>query len=73
MTLEEFEALVEAAYERMYDARSQTSAAGCYGEAKDAFASAIGIARLQGRFDDLQRLTARLEHVKAVFRSQFSN
>jgi UDP-3-O-acyl-N-acetylglucosamine deacetylase len=62
----------EDAYSRMYDARNNTAAAGCYSEAKDFFRDAIARARTLGRTADVDRLEARLAHIKAVFRSQFT-
>ena len=56
----------------MYDAPGNTAAAGCYGDAKDFFTDAIARARELGRTADVERLQARLAHIKAVFRSQFS-
>ena len=64
------EAQAEAAYDRMYDARPGTDAAARYSDAKEALHDAIGLARRLGRNDDAERLAARLEHIKAVFRSQ---
>ena len=65
-----YEALAEAAYEEMYETRSP---AGPYSDVKDFFALAIGAAERAGLHDDAKRLSARLEHCKQVYRSQFSN
>jgi hypothetical protein len=65
------EAQAEAAYDRMYDARPATDAAARYSDAKEALHDAIGLARRLGRSQDAERLAARLEHIKTVFRSQF--
>jgi hypothetical protein len=65
------EAQAEAAYDKMYDARPGTEAAARYSDAKEALHDAIALARRLGRGDDAERLAARLEHIKAVFRSQF--
>jgi hypothetical protein len=62
----------EEAYDRMYDAHSPSGAAVCYSDAKEALYSAIGIARLLADEDSARRLEARLAHIKAVFRSQFT-
>ena len=62
----------EDAYSRMYDTHGNTAAAACYSEAKDFFTDAIARARTLGRTADVERLQARLAHIKAVFRSQFS-
>jgi hypothetical protein len=53
----------------MYDARSP---AACYSGLKDLFAMAIGAAERAGLHDDAERLSARLDHCKNVYRSQFS-
>ena len=64
-----FEALAETAYDEMYDSRAP---AGCYSNLKDYFAIAIGLAERAGLHDDAKRLSARLDHCKKVYRSQFS-
>lgn len=64
-----FEALAEKVYDEMYETRFP---AGLYSEMKDSFADAIGAARRAGRPNEVERLTKRLEHCKAVYRSQFS-
>jgi len=66
------EALAEAAYSEMYDARNESHVAACYSDAKEALADAMAIAQRLGRQQDYERLNARLAHIKAVFRSQFS-
>lgn len=66
------EALGERAYSLMYDAFSSTAATGHYSDAKESFAEAVRFAREAGRLDEVTRLEKRLEHIKAVFRSQFS-
>jgi hypothetical protein len=63
------EALAEAAYDEMYDSRYPT---GAYARAKDPFRDAIVLAESLGRTADAARLEKRLEHVKNVFRHQFS-
>jgi len=63
------ERLGEAYYEAMYDSRYPT---GEYANAKDAFADAITLARQLGEAAIAERLEARLAHIKAVFRSQFT-
>ncbi len=67
--LRELERLGEAYYDSMYDARHP---AADYTNAKDAFRSAIALAREIGEITTVERLQARLGHIKAVFRSQFS-
>jgi len=64
-----YEALAEAAYNEMYDARAP---AACYSDLKDHFAMAIGAAERAGLHDEAKRLSARLEHCKDVYRSQFA-
>jgi hypothetical protein len=70
--LRELEAKAEAAYDAMYEAHSPNAAGVCYSDAKEFFYDAIGLARRLGVAADLARLEARLAHVKAVFRSQFT-
>jgi hypothetical protein len=67
-----FEREAEDAYCRMYDAMSPSDATARYSDAKEALYSAIGIARELRDEEAAQRLEARLAHIKAVFRSQFS-
>ena len=66
------EAMAEAAYSAMYDAHNHRDAAVCYGDAKDCFIDAIAAAKRAGDVATAQRLSVRLAHVKAVFRSQFT-
>ena len=68
----EFERIAEEAYSRMYDAESPTAATGFYSDAKEALADAIGLARILGDAQAVERLEKRLAHIKAVFRSQFT-
>jgi hypothetical protein len=63
------EALAEKAYDEMYETRSPH---GCYSEMKDCFVDAIGVAERAGLEAEAKRLTARLEHCRAVYRSQFT-
>ena len=67
-----FEAQAEQAYDRMYDATHSTEAAARYSDAKEAMRDAIGLAHRLGQDATATRLEARLAHIKAVFRSQFS-
>ena len=67
--LGELERLGEAYYDAMYDSRYPT---GEYADAKDAFRDAIALARELGDAKAVERLEARLAHIKAVFRSQFT-
>jgi hypothetical protein len=64
-----YEALAEAAYDEMYDARAPAAR---YSDLKDYFAIAIGLAERAGLHDEAKRLSARLDHCKNVYRSQFS-
>jgi hypothetical protein len=66
------EAQAETAYDQMYDARDSTNAAARYSDAKEALYAAICLARSIGEQATVQRLEARLAHIKAVFRSQFT-
>ena len=63
------EAEGEAAYKEMYDSSYPT---GSYSRAKDALYAAIALARRLGRQNDVERLEKRLQHIKDVFRHQFS-
>jgi predicted Rossmann fold nucleotide-binding protein DprA/Smf involved in DNA uptake len=67
------ERMAEQAYDDMYEkAHSFSAATGYYSNAKDAFSGAIQAARELGLDEEVKRLEERLEHVKKVFRSQFS-
>jgi hypothetical protein len=65
-------ALAETAYDAIYYTHDKSGAAACYSDAKECFREAIMVARRIGADDDLARIEARLAHVKAVFRSQFT-
>jgi uncharacterized protein len=67
------EARAGEAYDKMYDARDSTAAAGCYANSKDFLQDALALARRLNRHNTVTRLQARLDHIKAVFRSQFSS
>ena len=62
----------EKAYDDMYEADSPSQAAGFYSDAKESFREAIRLAAELERNTDVEVLRNRLEHIKAVFRSQFS-
>jgi DNA-binding SARP family transcriptional activator len=62
----------EKAYDDMYEAHSPNGASGCYSDAKEAFYDAIRLAEELGMPEDAEALRKRLEHIKAVFRSQFA-
>jgi hypothetical protein len=63
-------AIGEKAYDQMYETHG--SATGLYSDAKEAFYDAIRIANELGLADEAKELEKRLEHIKAVFRSQLS-
>jgi hypothetical protein len=63
-------AIGEKAYDQLYEARNGT--AGLYSDAKEAFYDAIRVARELNLPEEVEQLEKRLEHIKAVFRSQFS-
>jgi hypothetical protein len=56
----------------MYEAHSSSSATACYSDAKECFYDAIGLANRLGLSDEAAALSLRLDHIKAVFRSQFA-
>jgi hypothetical protein len=66
------EAQAEEAYARMYDA-GFGGAAACYSDAKEFLYDAIGLAQRLGKPKEADRLSLRLAHIKAVFRSQFTS
>jgi hypothetical protein len=63
-------ALGEKAYDQMYETSGSTT--GLYSDAKEAFYDAIRLANELGLKEESAELSARLQHIKAVFRSQFS-
>ena len=63
-------AIGEKAYDQMYEAHG--SLTGLYSDAKEAFYDAIHIANELGLKDESEKLSKRLDHIKAVFRSQFT-
>jgi uncharacterized protein len=66
------EGQAEAAYDKMYDTHNSTDAAGAYSNAKSFLDDALALARRLNKPDAVAWLEARLAHIKAVFRSQFS-
>jgi len=70
--LERMKAMGEKEYDDMYEAHSPSGATVCYSGAKEAFYDAIGLAKRLGLDDEAETLYKRLEHIKAVFRSQFT-
>ncbi|HEX4605556.1 MAG TPA: hypothetical protein VH724_16260 [Candidatus Angelobacter sp.] len=63
-------ALGEKYYDQMYESRHGVT--GIYSNAKDAFGDATYLANELGMKEEAEALSKRLEHIKAVFRSQFS-
>ena len=70
--LEHLKKLGEKHYDDMYEAHSQHDASVCYSDAKDCYYDAIGLAERLGFKEEHDALSARLAHIKAVFRSQFT-
>ncbi len=68
--LRKLKALGEKYYDQMYDAR--TGLSGLYADIKDSFRDAVALASELGLMEESKILGERLEHIKAVFRSQFS-
>ena len=62
----------EKAYDEMYEAHSDSHAMACYSEAKESFYDAIRRAEELGMSEKAEQLRARLEHIKNVYRHQFS-
>jgi hypothetical protein len=69
-SLRKCKALGEKYYDQMYE--THLSPTGLYSNAKDAFRDAISAAEELGLKEEARDLEERLEHVKSVFRSQFS-
>lgn len=66
--LDEWERHAEQAYSEMYEARRAKEP---YEDACLAFARAVEVARRLGLDQEAERLTRRLDHVRAVYNSQF--
>jgi hypothetical protein len=66
-----FEAQAEEAYAQMYDAGPGSDLAARYSDAKESLHEAIALARRLGLDWEAERLSARLEEIKTVFRRQF--
>jgi hypothetical protein len=62
----------EKAYDDMYEAHPPGAATAFYSDAKECYYDAIGLARRLGLKEEAEALEARLAHIKAVFRSQFT-
>lgn len=65
-------AMGEKAYDDMYEAHSSSGATAFYSDAKECYYDAIGVANRLGLKEEAEALHARLAHIKAVFRSQFT-
>jgi hypothetical protein len=70
--LEHLKKLGEKSYDDMYEAHSPSAATACYSDAKECFYDAIGLAGQLGLTDEREALSKRLQHIKDVFRSQFT-
>ena len=66
--LDEWETRAEDAYSEMYEARRAKEP---YEDACFAFARAIDAAQRLGLKDEVARLSQRVEHIRAVYNSQF--
>ena len=66
--VDEWERRAEASYSEMYEARRAKEP---YEDACLQFARAIEAARRLGLAAEVERLTRRVEHVRAVYDSQF--
>lgn len=69
-SLRKCHSLGEKYYDQMYETHFNLN--GLYSNVKDAFIDAISIANHLGKKEEAQKLSSRLDHIKAVFRSQFS-
>ena len=65
-----FEALAEEAYSTMYDTRDH-NVKDCFDDALYNLGRALDIAQMRGLKDDVDRLRKRIEHIRAVYNSQF--
>ncbi len=64
--------LAEKAYDDMYEQHSFSGSGACYSDAKEFYYDAIQLAEELGLAEESAAMTKRLEHIKGVFRSQFS-
>jgi hypothetical protein len=62
----------ELAYEEMYDAPAGSGSAARYSDAKEFLYDAIALAGRLGQVATAERLSRRLDEIKAVYRSQFT-
>jgi hypothetical protein len=65
------EAQAEQAYGAMYEARGGSELAARYSDAKEFLYDAIGLAGRLGQPEEAERLSRRLDEIKAIFRRQF--
>ncbi len=70
MRLRSLEVQADQACAAMYDAPFDTT--GRYSDAQEFLADAIALANELGLAEEATRLSRKLAHIKAVFRSQFS-
>lgn len=61
----------EKAYDEMYEVHSLRDANNRYRDAKEYYYDAIGLARQLGLNEEAEKMSDRLLHIKAVYRSQF--
>jgi hypothetical protein len=66
-----YEQLGEAAYEAMYDARDRYAVKPHYEDACRCYSQAIAAAEQMGLSAEATRLTARRDHIQAVYNHQF--
>jgi hypothetical protein len=69
-SLRKSKSLGEKYYDQLYETR--LGATGIYANAKDAFYGAISLANQLGLKNEAEALERRLQHIKEVFRSQFT-
>ena len=63
----------EKAYDDMYEAHNFRDSDDFYRDAKDCFYDAVGLANQLGLTAEANALSERLQHIKNVYRSQFSH
>ena len=69
--LDKWEQLAEQSYAAIYDAPPFGSTKDSYDDACFQFARAIETAQRLGLADEVARLSRRVEHIRAVYNSQF--
>jgi hypothetical protein len=70
LEMETNEKFAEASYDAMYKARPYV-VKDCFDDACGYLAKAIAVAKRAGLKDEVERLTARRDHIVSVFQSQF--